>query len=102
MKYISKLLAMSTLLVLCINVQAHEGCIKNTIGQPVCAPVNGGIAKNSIGQVVCGYGQCIKNSIGQVVCSNQSGGFATTNSIGQVVCTGGCHQASQSKCEKPY
>ena len=55
MRHISKLFAMSTLLALYSSVQAHEGCVKNSIGQPVCAPANGGIAKNSIGQVLCGY-----------------------------------------------
>jgi hypothetical protein len=98
---ISKLLAASTLLVFCVSSYGHDGCIKNSIGQPVCAPPNGGIAKNNIGRVVCGLGQCVKNNIDQVICSNKPGGFATKNSIEKVVCTGGCSEASESKCEEP-
>ncbi|MGO1502916.1 MAG: hypothetical protein ACTHWH_16720 [Marinobacter sp.] len=101
MKNLSKLFFLIALYFFCSGAQAHEGCVKDSVGQPVCAPPNGGIAKDRIGQVVCGLGQCIKDSIGQVVCSNEPGGFATKNSIGQAVCSGGCSQAAQSKCEKP-
>ena len=101
MKAIFKLLGASILLGLCANTHAYQRCIKNTMGQLVCSPKNGGIATNSTGQVVCGVGRCVTNSVGQVICSSKRGGSATKNSIDQVTCTDGCTQASPDLCKQP-
>jgi hypothetical protein len=77
------------------------GCITDAVGQIYCSPPSGGILKNLIGTIVCGVGQCSENSIGQIMCSTQSGGYSAKNILNQIVCTGGCEQASQSKCQQP-
>ena len=87
------------------RVYAHGegggGCLKSTTGKTYCAPPNGGIMMNSTHQIVCGSGQCIMDSVTKIVCSSQPGGYVTRNLAGQVVCTGGCEDASQSKCQVP-
>ena len=86
-------------------VIAHEdgrdGCLKSTTGKIYCSPPNGGIMMSSTHQIVCGPGQCIMDSVAQIVCSSQPGGYVSRNLAGQVVCTGGCEDASQSKCQVP-
>jgi len=101
MKNISKAIVTIFLFLFSFGVLAHEGCVKDALGQPVCAPPNGGITKDALGQVVCGYGQCTKDALGQVVCSNKPGGFVIKNALGQVVCTGGCSKANKNICEVP-
>jgi hypothetical protein len=76
-------------------------CLKDLLGNPVCAPPGGTIAHDLIGNLVCGPGHCLKNSLGQIMCSTQRGGVATTNTLGQVVCTGGCAPATAAACERP-
>ena len=83
------------------TVSAHVGCLNDFLGNPVCAPPNGGIMRDNTGDIVCGHGQCMENSEGVVVCSSQHGGFVTKDSVSQIVCTGGCVKGSASLCQVP-
>jgi hypothetical protein len=76
-------------------------CLRDRLGDPVCAPPQGGIAKDLLGEIVCGPGECRKDSLGQIVCSAQPGGAVSTNRLRQVVCTGGCQLASAAACQRP-
>ena len=80
---------------------AHQGCVNNSLGKPVCAPAMGGIMKDKYGSPVCGRGQCLANSLGNIVCSSQTGGYSSRDARGRVVCTGGCVSASASLCQSP-
>jgi len=80
---------------------AHQGCINNSLGKPVCAPPIGGIVKDKHGRPVCGKGQCQADSLGNIICSSQIGGYTTINARGRTVCTGGCVSASASLCQSP-
>ena len=80
---------------------AHQGCINNSLGKPVCAPPIGGIVKDKHGQPVCGKGQCQADSLGNIICSPQIGGYTTIDARGRTVCTGGCVSASASLCQLP-
>lgn len=82
-------------------VDAHQGCINNSFGKPVCAPPMGGIVKDRLGQPVCGRGQCLANSLGDIICSSQTGGYSSKDARGKVVCTGGCVSASAALCQLP-
>ena len=84
----------------CIAI-AHQGCVNNSLGKPVCAPPTGGIMKDKHGRPVCGKGQCLADSLGNIVCSSQIGGYSSRNARGQVVCTGGCVSATASLCQSP-
>jgi hypothetical protein len=84
----------------CIAV-AHQGCVNNSMGKPVCAPPMGGIMKDKHGSPVCGRGQCLANSLGNIVCSSQIGGYTSKDARGRAVCTGGCVSASASLCQSP-
>ena len=84
----------------CIAV-AHQGCVNNSLGKPVCAPPMGGIMKDKHGRQVCGRGQCLADSLGNIVCSSQIGGYSSRDARGRVVCTGGCVSASASLCQSP-
>ena len=84
----------------CIAV-AHQGCVNNSLGKPVCAPPIGGIIKDKHGRPVCGRGQCLANDLGNIVCSPQIGGYSSTDAHGKVVCTGGCVPATASLCQFP-
>ena len=78
------------------------GCLLDSIDRPVCAPPNGGISRDSIGRVVCGKGQCVKDRIGRVACSTVPGGGAIPDSIGTPRCVGGCEEASEQNCVRPW
>jgi len=84
----------------CIAV-AHQSCVNNSLGKPVCAPAMGGIVKDKHGQPVCGKGQCLADSLGNIVCSSQVGGYSSKDARGQAVCTGGCEPALASLCQYP-
>jgi len=84
----------------CIAV-AHQGCVNNSLGKPVCAPPMGDIIKDKLGRPVCGKGQCLANDLGNIVCSPQVGGYSSTDAHGKVVCTGGCVSATASLCQSP-
>ena len=84
----------------CVAV-AHQGCVNNSLGKPVCAPPIGGIVKDKHGQPVCGRGQCLADSLGNIVCSSQIGGYSSKDARGRAVCTGGCVSASASLCQFP-
>ncbi|EHR70682.1 hypothetical protein BurJ1DRAFT_1822 [Burkholderiales bacterium JOSHI_001] len=77
------------------------GCVRDRLGEPVCAPPLGSIAKDMLGEVVCGTGQCRVDHLRRIVCSAQPGGAATLNRMNQVVCIGGCELASQERCQRP-
>ncbi len=83
-------------------ISAHERCINNHLGEPICSPPYGSISTNALGEIVCGQGECVTNNFGDLICSKQSGGAATKNFFGDVVCTGGCEPASKRLCEKPF
>lgn len=80
---------------------AHQGCLNNSLGKPVCAPPIGGIIKDKNGRPVCGRGQCLANDLGNIVCSPQVGGYSSRDAHGKVVCTGGCVSAAASLCQSP-
>lgn len=95
-----KKIFLSVSFLLILNGVFAATCENNLIGQPVCAPPNGGIAKDIIGNPVCGKGECVVDSIGRVMCAKNAGGAATKNLIDQPVCSGGCEQANAQTCEK--
>ena len=80
---------------------AHQGCVNNSLGKPVCAPPIGGIIKDKHGRPVCGRGQCMANDLGNIVCSPQIGGYSSIDAHGKVACTGGCVSAAASLCQSP-
>jgi hypothetical protein len=80
---------------------AHQGCVNNSLGKPVCAPPIGDIVKDKHGRPVCGRGQCLADSLGNIVCSTQIGGYSSKDARGRAVCTGGCVLASASLCQFP-
>ena len=80
---------------------AHQGCVNNSLGKPVCAPPIGDIVKDKHGKPVCGRGQCLADSLGNIVCSTQIGGYSSQDVRGRAVCTGGCVPASASLCQFP-
>ena len=87
-------------LLFVLNGAFAAKCENNLIGQPVCAPPNGGIAKDIIGTPVCGKGECVVDLIGRVMCAKNVGGAAAKDIIEQPVCSGGCEQATQQTCDK--
>lgn len=84
----------------CLAV-AHQGCVNNSLGKPVCASPLGSIVKDKLGVPVCGRGQCLANSLGNIVCSPLAGGYSSKDARGRVLCTGGCVPASASLCQFP-
>ena len=84
----------------CIAV-AHQGCVNNSLGKPVCAPPIGDIVKDKHGRPVCGKGQCLADNLGNIVCSSQIGGYSSKDARGRAVCTGACVPASASLCQFP-
>jgi len=95
------ILLLSILIVGPYSAIAHQGCVNNSLGKPVCAPPIGGIVKDKHGQPVCGRGQCLANDLGNIVCSSQIGGYSSIDAHGRVLCTGGCVPASASLCQFP-
>ena len=95
------LLLLALLIVAPCMAVAHQGCVNNSLGKPVCAPPMGGIIKDKHGRPVCGRGQCLANDMGNIVCSPQIGGYSSTDAHGKVVCTGGCVPATASLCQSP-
>ena len=102
MKKIFYLVSLSAILLFESNMAvAHQGCINNSLGKPVCAPPIGGIVKDKHGRPVCGKGQCQADSLGNIICSSQIGGYTTIDARGRTVCTGSCVSASASICQSP-
>ena len=100
----SKFLDLLVFLLLAFSItttSAHVGCLNDSLGNPVCAPPNGGIMRDNTGRIVCGHGQCMENSAGVIVCSSQRGGFVTRDAVSRIVCTGGCVEGSSSLCQAP-
>ncbi|MFV9616553.1 MAG: hypothetical protein ACNYZG_11395 [Gammaproteobacteria bacterium] len=95
------ILLLAILIVAPCIAAAHQGCVNNSLGKPVCAPPTGGISLDKHGQPVCGRGQCLANNLRDIVCSSQVGGFSSKDARGRVVCTGGCVPASASLCQFP-
>ena len=102
MKKIFYLVSLSAILLLKSSMAvAHQGCINNSLGKPVCAPPIGDIIKDKHGRPVCGEGQCQADSLGNIICSSQIGGYTTIDARGRTVCTGSCVSASASLCQSP-
>lgn len=102
MKKIFYLVSLSAILLFESSMAvAHQGCINNSLGKPVCAPPIGGIVKDKHGRPVCGKGQCLADSLGNIICSSQIGGYTTLDARGRTVCTGSCVSASASLCQSP-
>jgi hypothetical protein len=100
----SKFLVQLVFLLLAFSAttaSSHVGCLNDSVGNPICAPPNGGIMMTNTGRIVCGYGQCMESSSGVIVCSSQRGGFVTKDLLSRVVCTGGCVEGSASLCQVP-
>ena len=69
----SKFLVQLVFLLLAFSAttaSSHVGCLNESVGNPICAPPNGGIMMTNTGRIVCGYGQCVESSSGVIVCSS--------------------------------